>query len=281
MLTLERVRKAYGSTVAVDDLSLSVRRGEILGLLGPNGAGKSTTVNLAVGLLAPDTGRVVIDGGGNPQSPSVRARLGVAPQALAFYELLSGVENLRFFGEMYGLSGAALRHRVAWSLEFVGLTERSRDRVSDYSGGMKRRLNLASALVHDPELVLLDEPTVGVDPQSRHQIFENILDLKRQGCTLIYTTHYMEEAARLCDRVAIVDKGRLLALGTVDELLSRFGARPTLVAQTNQGEHRVETDDPLAELNRLAAVGTVAAFQLERPTLEQVFLQLTGRSLRD
>ncbi len=281
MLTLERVRKAYGSTVAVDDLSLSVRRGEILGLLGPNGAGKSTTVNLAVGLLAPDTGRVVIDGGGNPRSPGVRARLGVAPQALALYALLSGVENLRFFGEMYGLSGAALRHRVAWSLEFVGLSERSRDRVSDYSGGMKRRLNLASALVHDPELVLLDEPTVGVDPQSRHQIFENILDLKRQGCTLIYTTHYMEEAARLCDRVAIVDKGRLLALGTVDELLSRFGARPTLVAQTNQGEHRVETDDPLAELNRLAAVGTVAAFQLERPTLEQVFLQLTGRSLRD
>ena len=281
MLTLEHVRKAYGSTVAVDDLSLSVRRGEILGLLGPNGAGKSTTVNLAVGLLAPDTGRVVIDGGGNPQSPSVRERLGVAPQALALYELLSGVENLRFFGEMYGLSGAALRHRVAWSLEFVGLTERSRDRVSDYSGGMKRRLNLASALVHDPELVLLDEPTVGVDPQSRHQIFENILDLKRQGCTLIYTTHYMEEAARLCDRVAIVDKGRLLALGTVDELLSRYGARPTLVAQTDQGEHRVETDDPLAELNRLAAVGTVAAFQLERPTLEQVFLQLTGRSLRD
>jgi ABC-2 type transport system ATP-binding protein len=281
MLTLERVRKAYGSTVAVDDLSLSVRRGEILGLLGPNGAGKSTTVNLAVGLLPPDTGRVVIDGGGNPQSPSVRARLGVAPQALALYELLSGVENLRFFGEMYGLSGAALRHRVAWSLEFVGLTERSRDRVSDYSGGMKRRLNLASALVHDPELVLLDEPTVGVDPQSRHQIFENILDLKRQGCTLIYTTHYMEEAARLCDRVAILDKGRLLALGTVDELLSRYGARPTLVAQTDQGEHRVETDDPLAELNRLAAVGTVAAFQLERPTLEQVFLQLTGRSLRD
>jgi ABC-2 type transport system ATP-binding protein len=215
------------------------------------------------------------------QVQQLMRRLGVAPQALALYDLLSGVENLRFFGEMYGLSGAALRHRVAWSLEFVGLTERSRDRVSDYSGGMKRRLNLASALVHDPELVLLDEPTVGVDPQSRHQIFENILDLKRQGCTLIYTTHYMEEAARLCDRVAIVDKGRLLALGTVDELLSRYGARPTLVAQTNQGEHRVETDDPLAELNRLAAVGTVAAFQLERPTLEQVFLQLTGRSLRD
>ena len=280
MLTLEHVRKSYGTTVAVDDLSLTVRRGEVLGLLGPNGAGKSTTVNLAVGLLAPDAGQVVIDGG-NPRSPSVRARLGVAPQALALYDLLSGTENLRFFGEMYGLAGAALRNRVEWSLHFVGLTDRARDRVAEYSGGMKRRLNLASALVHDPELVLLDEPTVGVDPQSRNQIFENILDLKRQGCTLIYTTHYMEEAARLCDRVAIVDKGRLLALGTVDELLRTHGARPTLVAQTDQGEQRVETDDPLAELNRLAALGTVAAFQMERPTLEQVFLQLTGRSLRD
>jgi ABC-2 type transport system ATP-binding protein len=280
MLTFERVRKSYGTTVAVDDLSLTIRRGEVLGLLGPNGAGKSTAVNLAVGLLTPDTGRVVINGG-NPQTPSVRARLGVAPQALALYELLSGTENLRFFGEMYGLSGSALRNRVDWSLEFVGLTERARDRVAEYSGGMKRRLNLASALVHDPELVLLDEPTVGVDPQSRNQIFENILDLKRHGCTLIYTTHYMEEAARLCDRVAIIDKGRLLALGTVDELLRTHGARPTLVAQTDQGEHRIETDDPLSELNRLAAVGTVATFQTERPTLEQVFLQLTGRSLRD
>jgi len=281
MLTFEHVRKSYGTTVAVDDLSLTVRRGEVLGLLGPNGAGKSTAVNLAVGLLAPDAGRVLIDGVGDPRSPRVRARLGVAPQALALYELLSGVENLRFFGEMYGLAGTALRNRVAWSLEFVGLTERARDRVAEYSGGMKRRLNLASALVHDPELILLDEPTVGVDPQSRNQIFENILDLRRQGGTLIYTTHYMEEAARLCDRVAIVDKGRLLALGTVDELLRTHGARPTLVAQTEHGERRIETDDPLAELNRLAAIGTVAAFQMERPTLEQVFLQLTGRSLRD
>jgi ABC-2 type transport system ATP-binding protein len=281
MLTFEHVRKSYGTTVAVDDLSLTVRKGEVLGLLGPNGAGKSTSVNLAVGLLAPDSGRVAIDGHGDPRSPNVRARLGVAPQALALYDLLSGVENLRFFGEMYGLAGSALRNRVDWSLDFVGLTDRARDRVAEYSGGMKRRLNLASALVHDPDLVLLDEPTVGVDPQSRNQIFENILDLKRQGCTLIYTTHYMEEAARLCDRVAIVDKGRLLALGTVDELLRTYGARPTLFAQTDQGEHRVETEDPLAELNRLAASGTVATFHMERPTLEQVFLQLTGRSLRD
>ena len=281
MLLFENVRKQFADIVAVDDLTLTLRRGEVLGLLGPNGAGKSTTVNLAVGLLAPDAGRVVIDGAGDPRRPAVRARLGVAPQALALYETLSGSENLRFFGEVYGLSGARLRERVAWSLAFVGLTERADDRVITYSGGMKRRLNLASALVHDPELILLDEPTVGVDPQSRNQIFDNILELKRLGRTLVYTTHYMEEAARLCDRVAIIDRGRLLALGTVPELLDRHGAESTLVAYTESGEHRIATTEPLAELNRLAAAATVTTFHVERATLEQVFLQLTGRSLRD
>ena len=281
MLRLDNVCKRYGTTLAVDGLSLAVRPGEILGLLGPNGAGKSTIVNLAVGVLAPDGGHVAIDGAGDPRRPAARARLGVAPQGLALYDLLSGIENLRFFGEVYGLGGAALADRVRWSLDFVGLTERAGSRVQTYSGGMKRRLNLAAALVHDPALVLLDEPTVGVDPQSRHQIFENILALKRLGRTVIYTTHYMEEAARLCDRVAIIDHGRLLALGRVPELLAAHGARPTLVAQTDRGEHRAETDDPLADLNRLAATAAIATFHLEQPTLEQVFLHLTGRRLRD
>ena len=249
MLTLENVRKSYGPVVAVDGLSLTVARGEVLGLLGPNGAGKSTSVNLAVGLLAPDTGAVRIDGKGSPTDPAVRRSIGVAPQALAVYELLSGEENLRFFGEVYGLTGATLAERVRWSLDFVGLTDRRRDRVGTYSGGMKRRLNLAAALVHDPELVLLDEPTVGVDPHSRNQIFENILALKRLGRTLIYTTHYMEEAERLCDRVAIIDKGKLLALGSVQQLLDAHGVKPKMV--------------------------------LQGATLEEVFLHLTGRSLRD
>jgi ABC-2 type transport system ATP-binding protein len=280
MLSLDNVQKRYGDLTAVAGLSLTIARGEVLGLLGPNGAGKSTTVNLAVGLLAPDAGRVTINGG-DPRDPAVRTRLGVAPQQLAIYELLSGEENLRFFGEVYGLSGATLRDRVRWSLDFVGLTDRARDRSGVYSGGMKRRLNLASALVHDPELILLDEPTVGVDPQSRNQIFENILALKRLGRTLIYTTHYMEEAERLCDRVAIIDRGKLLALGTVHELLATSRAQPILVAQTDRGEQRIESADPLAELNRLAATGTVHSFHMERATLEQVFLQLTGRSLRD
>ncbi len=280
MLNFENVRKQYGAVVAVDGLTLTVNCAEVLGLLGPNGAGKSTSVNLAVGLLAPDGGRVAVNGR-NPRDPDARQRLGVAPQALALYDMLSGRENLRFFGQMYGLTGAKLAERVRWALDFVGLAERADDRVGAYSGGMKRRLNLAAALVHDPELILLDEPTVGVDPHSRNQIFENILELKRLGRTLIYTTHYMEEAERLCDRVAIIDHGKLLALGSVDALLATHGARPTLIVQTSSGEERIETTDPLAALNRLAASCTVQSFHLERATLEQVFLHLTGRSLRD
>lgn len=281
MLTLSNVRKSFGKTVAVDGLSLSVHKGEILGLLGPNGAGKSTSVSLSVGLLAPEAGSVAIEGYGNPSEPEVRQKIGVAPQALALYDALSGEENLRFFGEVYGLAGAVLDHRVKWCLDFVGLTDRKDDRVGGYSGGMKRRLNLAAALIHDPQLLLLDEPTVGVDPQSRNKIFESIEELHRQGRTIIYTTHYMEEAERVCDRIAIVDAGRLLALGTLNELLAQHGGAPTLMVKTNGEERRTQTADPLGELNRVAATATIEAFQMERPTLEQVFLRLTGRSLRD
>jgi ABC-2 type transport system ATP-binding protein len=281
VIELSNIRKSFGTTVAVDGLSLSVGKGELFGLLGPNGAGKSTTVSLAVGLLAPDAGTVAIEGLGNPADPAVRRQIGVAPQAIALYDLLSGDENLRFFGEVYGLSGAALTKRVAWCLDFVGLTDRKDDAIGKYSGGMKRRLNLAAALVHDPQLLLLDEPTVGVDPQSRNKIFENIEALHADGRTIIYTTHYMEEAVRLCERVAIVDAGRLLALGTVPELLAQHGGPPTLVVNTNGEERRVQTADPLAELNRIAVTSPIDAFQMERPTLEQVFLTLTGRSLRD
>lgn len=281
MLTLANIRKAFGSIVAVDGLSLSVKRGEVFGLLGPNGAGKSTTVSLSVGLLAPDSGQVAIEGLGNPAAPAVRARIGVAPQTISLYDLLTAEENLRFFGEVYGVQGAALTSRVAWCLDFVELTDRKGDRVGTYSGGMKRRLNLAAALVHDPELLLLDEPTVGVDPQSRNKIFDNIETLHREGKTIIYTTHYMEEAERLCDRIAIVDAGKLLALGTLKELIATHGGPPTLMVQTATGERRLQTADPLAELNRVAAQTPIEAFQMERPTLEQVFLHLTGRSLRD
>ena len=281
MLTLNNVHKSFGSTRAVDGLSLSVKRGELFGLLGPNGAGKSTSVSLAVGLLAPDSGQIAIEGHGDPREPAVRARIGVATQALALYEQLTAEENLRFFGEVYRLGGSALAGRVAWCLDFVGLTDRKGDRVGTYSGGMKRRLNLAAALVHEPELLLLDEPTVGVDPQSRNKIFENIETLHREGRTIIYTTHYMEEAERLCDRIAVIDAGKLLAMGSVAELIHTHGGPPTLMVKSGGAERRVQTADPLAELNRVAAQATVESFQMERPTLEQVFLRLTGRSLRD
>jgi linearmycin/streptolysin S transport system ATP-binding protein len=281
VLRLEAVHKRYGDVLAVDGLDLEVRAGEILGLLGPNGAGKTTTVALATGLLMPDAGRVDVAGLGSPARPEARRRLGVAPQALALYETLTGAENLAFFGSLHGLSGRDLDERVGGALAFVGLSERGGARVATYSGGMKRRLNLAAALVHDPLLVLLDEPTAGVDPQSRNLVFENVLELRHRGRAILYTTHYMEEAARLCDRVAIVDRGRLLAEGTVEDLVARHGGKVVLVAETVSGEVRLETDDPLADLQRLAARERVSSFRVERFTLEQVFLQLTGRTLRD
>jgi ABC-2 type transport system ATP-binding protein len=288
MLTLDTVTKKYGSTVAVDGLSLAVARGEIFGLLGPNGAGKSTTVHLAVGLLAPDTGRVSLEDetgarglAGSPRDAQVRRRIGIAPQTIALYDLLSADENLRFFGRLYGLSGATLRERVDWALGFVGLTDRRGDRVQGYSGGMRRRLNLAASILHQPDLVLFDEPTAGVDPQSRNLIIENVQALRARGCTIVYTTHYMEEAERLCDRVAIVDRGRVLAIDTVPRLLAAHGGPAILVVETPGGTRRIESDDPLAALNRVAAETSITRFHVERATLEQVFLNLTGRTLRD
>ncbi len=281
MLRLDNLYKRYNGTPAVDGLSLDVRPGEIFGLLGPNGAGKSTTVHLAVGLLQPDQGAVELAGHGSPKSPDVRALIGVAPQALALYDYLTVEENVRFFGRIQRLSGARLAERTRQALEFVGLKDRSGKLVHTLSGGMKRRLNLAVALVHEPALVLLDEPTVGVDPQSRNSIFENILELRRLGRTIVYTTHYMEEAERLCDRVAIMDHGKLLALDTVSGLLEHNAGSPTLVIEIDGRETRIATDDPLAELNRLSETSRVQRFRLERPNLEQVFLNLTGRKLRD
>jgi ABC-2 type transport system ATP-binding protein len=286
VLRLVDVRKAFGALVAVDGLSLEVGPGEIFGLLGPNGAGKTTTARLAVGLLPPDSGEVRIDLPGRPPGaptdPEVRRGIGVAPQALALYEPLSGEENVRLFGEIEGLSGKTLDAAVERALEVVGLADRRRDRAGTYSGGMKRRLNLAMALVHDPALLILDEPTVGVDPQSRNRILESIAALRESGKSVVYTTHYMDEVERICDRVAIVDGGKLLALGTVDSLVREHGGTPTLVAQVEgKGEVRIRTEKPVEELDRIAAEGRVQSFSLERPDLETVFLNLTGRKLRD
>ena len=281
MLRMFNLCKRFGSIVAVDDLTFEANPGEILGFLGPNGAGKTTTIGMIAGLLRPDSGRIEVGCSGAPDQPEARRQIGVAPQALAIYEELTGEENLIFFGKLAGLRGRDLTERVAWSLDFVALCDRSGDRVKTYSGGMKRRLNLAVALVHDPPLLLLDEPTVGVDPQSRNAMFDKILELKAQGRTVVYTTHYMEEAERLCDRVGVIDHGRFLAIDSVDNLIAQYGGKSVVTAQRSSGELRVESDDPLEECIKLQREGDILSLRVDRPDLERVFLNLTGRELRD
>jgi len=296
MISLKAVAKSFGTLRAVDGIDLDVPTGKCLGLLGPNGAGKSTTINVIVGLLKPDAGTVSIDGESDPTRPDVRRRLGVTPQALAIYENLTAEENLAFFGGVYGIGGDKLRGRVDWALEFAGLADRRNDRTATFSGGMKRRLNIACALLHDPPVLLFDEPTVGVDPQSRNRIFDSIESLKAQGRTILYTTHYMEEAARLCDVIAVMDKGRVLATGTLDELIRAHGGPSTVSAEFESAPRdtsavpgtwdgatfSVETPEPNSVVARLAGLGVpLKTLNVVRPNLEAVFLNLTGRTLRD
>jgi ABC-2 type transport system ATP-binding protein len=296
MIRVEDIRKAYGNQTAVAGVSFAVSAGETFGLLGPNGAGKTTTLHMLVGALNPDSGSVLIGGAGDPTKGQVRRTLGIAPQANALYEDLTGFENLRFFGSLYGFSSANLRERVRWALDFVGLADRGKDAVSTYSGGMKRRLNLAVALVADPQVVFLDEPTVGVDPQSRNHVFDNIETLKKQGKTILYTTHYMEEAERLCDRVAIMDRGKILALDTVPGLIAAHGGESVVEIELAEGQEdvalpqgsregnvwRIRTLKPDEEMLRVVQAGLrFVALRVVRPDLESVFLNLTGRRLRD
>ncbi|MSR40863.1 MAG: ABC transporter ATP-binding protein [Phycisphaerales bacterium] len=279
MLTLRDICKTYGSITAVDALSLEVRAGEIFGLLGPNGAGKSTTIAIATGLVAPTSGVVDLLSLGSPSQASVRRHLGLAPQEITLYGELTARENLLFFASLYGVANAAAR--VDSLLQLVELDARAKSRVSTFSGGMKRRLNLAAALVHDPQLLLLDEPTAGVDPQSRNRILELVRTLAAQGKTIVYTTHYMEEAARICHRVAIVDHGRLLDVGTPNELIARHGGSSVVVVIRGDAELRVVTVDPAGEVARQLSSGGVTGIRVEQPDLEAVFLKLTGRSLRE
>ncbi len=244
MLEIRNVRKTYGTIVAVDDVSFTVQPGRLTGLLGPNGAGKTTTVSMIAGLTRPERGSVLVNGEALAGDTDPKKRkIGLVPQDLALYDELSARDNLRFFGALYDLSGAALDAAMAAALRLVGLADRAGDRVKAFSGGMKRRLNLAAGLLHDPDILLLDEPTVGVDPQSRNAIFDNLEELKRRGKALLYTTHYMEEAERLADRIVVIDRGRVVA------------------------------NDTLEGLHGLAPAGVTS--------LESVFLTLTGRSLRD
>ena len=248
MLEATDLAKSYGSLVAVSGISLKVVPGQIVGLLGPNGAGKTTTVSMLCGLVTPDRGSVRV--GGEPLSETAQAakrRVGLVPQEIALYEEMGAEANLRLMGALYGVAEPLLSQRVASALDLVGLADRARDKPSKFSGGMKRRLNIACALVHDPDVLLLDEPTVGVDPQSRNAIFDNLESLRDRGKALLYTTHYMEEAERLCDHIVIVDHGRVIASDTRENLL-KLGTAPVVP---------------------------------KGPSLESVFLQLTGRGLRD
>jgi ABC-2 type transport system ATP-binding protein len=311
LLSITHLQKRFGDRVAVDDVSFEVRAGETLGLLGPNGAGKTTTLSIMSGLARPDKGSVSFQGQAVHQDANhLKRRVGLVPQELALYDELSAWANLELFGGLYGLAGEQLAHRAEDALTLVGLENRRRDRVKEFSGGMKRRLNIAGALLHDPELILLDEPTVGVDPQSRNAIFENLEELKRRGKTLLYTTHYMEEAERLCDRIVIIDHGRVIANDTVrglyrrlpasravsleidaasadESLLLGLAALPGISAvQRTAGAVRIETDDfgvPLAgALEHIAGRGLrVTSVQTGQMNLEDVFIALTGHALRD
>jgi len=219
VLTVKNLRKAFGPLVAVDDVSFAIEPGQLVGLLGPNGAGKTTTVSMITGLVTPDRGSVAVGSHElRGDTDAAKRRIGLVPQDLALYDELSARDNLRFFGALYGLSGAALDRAIADALRLVELADRERDRVKTFSGGMKRRLNLAAGLLHDPDIVLLDEPTVGVDPQSRNAIFDNLEMLKQRGKALLYTTHYMEEAERLADRIVVIDHGKVIANDTLSAL---------------------------------------------------------------
>jgi len=311
MLEAQGLRKSYGSRTVVADLSLSVGAGEIVGLLGPNGAGKSTTVAMLCGLVAADAGSVAVGSGAERLALTVDAnaakrRIGVVPQELSIYENLGAAANLELFGALYGLAGALLRERVAAALALVGLADRAGDKPQTFSGGMKRRLNIAAALVHDPDVLIFDEPTVGVDPQSRNAIFDNLESLRDRGKALLYTTHYMEEAERLCDRVVIIDHGGVVASDTLAALYKRLPAAETieldvdgivdLVALGREAPVSAPTQTGarlhagVADLGRaapallawLAAHGhAVHRISSGRADLEDVFLSLTGRQLRD
>lgn len=284
ILTLEQISKRFAQTTVIDQLSFSVREGEIFGLLGPNGAGKTTLVNIMTGLLKTDSGSVQLFGKHSPGDAYARTNIGLASQSLALYDDLTGTENLKFFGSMQALGGTSLENAVRRALADVGLTEKASQRVKHYSGGMKRRLNLAVAILHKPKLLILDEPTVGVDPQSRNAIMESILQLREQGHTIIYTTHYMEEVEKLCDRVAIIDKGQLIALDSINGLLQAHGSNYHIRYSQDNHIYTANTENPLDTIRELLDSeheSAISNLSVQSPTLEQVFLNLTGHELRD
>jgi ABC-2 type transport system ATP-binding protein len=280
MVSIRNVSKRLGGKLIVDDLTFEIREGELYGLLGPNGAGKTTTINMLIGSLAPEKGEIVI-GAGSPRDEATRRRMGIVPQSVALYETLTGRENLEFFGRLYGLRGEELSRRITYALRVANLEERGRGRVKTFSGGMKRRLNIAAALLHRPSLLILDEPTVGVDPQSRNAIFDCLRAMQKEGCTILLTSHYLEEAQQLCDAVAIMDEGRLVARGSVDEIIASHGGQSILTIETTRGRSRIETSQPVNEIIRINAEEQILSLKMESPNLEKAFLNITGKHLRD
>ena len=311
ILEVQNLVKQYGDFTAVKGISFEIKEGEIFSLLGPNGAGKTTTISMLSTLYTPTSGDAIIGGHSVTKEPmAVRQIIGVVPQDIALYEDLTARENLVFWGQMYGLSGKPLSSRVDEVLGQIGLTDKAKNRVKTYSGGMKRRVNIGVGLLHKPRLLFMDEPTVGIDPQSRRAILDTVKDLNRQGMNLLYTTHYMEEAQELSDRVAIIDHGELIALGTQKELTQQVGQTETLILhigenddpealadslkgvkdilEANSTDHEVSIITPDAE-DVLASVVDKAnergikirSIDIREPNLEAVFLHLTGRALRD
>jgi ABC-2 type transport system ATP-binding protein len=311
IIVAEGLVKRFGDMTAVDGISFEIAEGSIFGLLGPNGAGKTTTISMISCLLAPDDGDIVVDGHSvRSDSAGVRRVLGVVPQEIALYPTLTAAENLRFWGRMYALAGKRLADAVTYGLAMAGLEEQANKRIETFSGGMKRRINIAAGILHRPRVLLMDEPTVGIDPQSRNHILETVRELNAEGMTVLYTSHYMEEVEALCDQVAIVDHGRLIAQGTLEQLRALLGdedrveialgeqevGQPLLEAvRAVPGVTRVElAENTLEILARDAAAvlgGIVAAItsagaqvrtiEVVEPNLESVFLHLTGRALRD
>ena len=309
ILECAELRKSFGDFMAVYGVGFRIAQGETYGLLGPNGAGKTTTISMVVGILKSDGGTVLVEGEPvTTTTPGSKSAIGFVPQDLAIYPDLSAKENLRFFGKLQGLSGSVLAERVATVLEIIGLTDRAQDRAETFSGGMKRRLNIGIGLLHEPRLLILDEPTVGVDPQSRNAILENIERLSAEGMAVLYTTHYMEEAERLCDRVGIIDSGQLQAEGTRRELVAMVGGRDRMrfsvagdamlaasaaravrgVDEVSHGAGAIElmVEDARSVLpDALRAITddgiAVTGVEVTEPDLEAVFLHLTGKALRD
>ena len=308
-IEVKNLKKSFGDLQAVQDASFKADSGEVLSLLGPNGAGKSTTISMLSGLLAPTAGDATIMGHSVTKQPeAAKKSLGVVPQDIALYPDLSARENLIFWGKMYNLRGAVLKSRVDEVLEVIGLTDRQKDHVGKFSGGMKRRVNIGAALLHKPDVIIMDEPTVGIDPQSRRHILDNVKELNQQGMTVLYTTHYMEEAAELSNHIAIMDMGKVIAYGTHDELIKMVGEQTRMDITINaegekvlsawkatEGVSRIDTldgtltvlvDDSNRVLPRLFDAASkvdvrITSVDIQEPNLETVFLHLTGRALRD